>query len=607
MSDGGSLTENGDPNLDDGETKDDRGARFVEPGTTERRRLYALRHLVERVTVVDGSSPFFSVLREETDQVERTLALVWTAVSTGAAVIALATTLVVDAPLGFPLFVLSLFSAAVFFTLRALTARGRGILLLRAVMPLFEISMPTVVFVVLAQTQGQGYAIGSWVPAQLSILLIALSVIRLRPIIPFLLGVVAALQLSVAYVLLIDADRFIGTELELLASARMQLVRATSLVVEGAGFTWIILMVKRRLAVVAREVRARDLFGKYRLGREIAQGGMGTVVEATYCPEGGFARRVAVKRIHPHLAREPRFVESFRDEASLSARLVHPNIVSVFDFGRVEDTYFYAMELVDGMNVGELMRRCRKAEMPVPANIVHAIGGAILEALHHAHAVARDDAGSVMRVVHRDLSPSNVLVSFSGEVKLSDFGIAKALKDQDAHVTTHVVGKLGYMAPEQALGEPIDVRADLFATGVILFELLTLTPLFTRGSAATTLRALLDEPIPDLDPRRDDVGDAVAALLHRAITRDPGARFASARAMKEALDDAFETHDASTVARTRARASVEDIHAFLAALLTHATSDAVTNDDPFTDVDPLASTQDRSEVAATAPLRPRAD
>lgn len=248
--------------------------------------------------------------------------------------------------------------------------------------------------------------------------------------------------------------------------------------------------------------------------------------------------------------------------------------------------------------------------MPVPVEIVHAIGSAVLEALHHAHAVARDDAGTVMRIVHRDLSPSNVLVSYSGEVKLSDFGIAKALKEEDAHVTTHVVGKLGYMAPEQALGEPIDVRADLFAAGVILYELLALSPLFTRSTAATTLRALLDEPIPDLDPRRDDVGDALTTFLRHAVTRDKDARFASARAMKEALDDAIDRRGAltsSTAAHAHSRASVEDIHAFLTALLTHAEGDVSPTDDPFTVVDPMASTEERIEIAATVPLRPKGD
>jgi serine/threonine-protein kinase len=264
---------------------------------------------------------------------------------------------------------------------------------------------------------------------------------------------------------------------------------------------------------------------------------MGTVFEALYCPEGGFERRVAIKRIHPHLAQQPRFVDAFRREAELCARMAHPNVIQVFDFGRVREAYFLAMEYVEGLTLWELCERARTKERAIPAGLVGHIGREILAGLIHAHEEARGPDASPLRIVHRDLCPQNVLVSIDGQVKLTDFGVARALRDAAARDTKTEGGHLAYMAPEQARGEPIDPRSDLFPIGVILWELLAGRPLFRRENEAATLHALLSEPIPRVADAQEGLDASWDAFLKRALARAPADRFGSAREMLAALSE----------------------------------------------------------------------
>ncbi|HEY6460122.1 MAG TPA: serine/threonine-protein kinase, partial [Polyangiaceae bacterium] len=281
-------------------------------------------------------------------------------------------------------------------------------------------------------------------------------------------------------------------------------------------------------------VRAQNLFGKYRLVREIAHGGMGFVFEAVYCPEGGFERRVAVKRIHPHLAATDRFVEAFRDEARLSARLAHPAIVQVLDFGRIDDSYFLVMEYVEGVTLGAMMQRTK--DEPLAPDVVGHVLREILGALAYAHEGARGADGRPLRVVHRDLCPPNVLVSTNGEVKLTDFGIARSLADASESLTKHVSGHAGYMAPEQARAEAFDTRADLFPVGVIAWELFARRRLFSSGSPAASLLALLNDQVLPITVVRPELDERWAAFIARGLARDPASRFASAQEMLDALD-----------------------------------------------------------------------
>ncbi len=231
-------------------------------------------------------------------------------------------------------------------------------------------------------------------------------------------------------------------------------------------------------------------FGQYVLLRRIARGGMAEVFLAQQRGLEGFDRRVAVKRILPQLSDAPDFIKMFLGEAKLAAQLSHPNIVHIYDFGKVDDDYFIAMEYVDGVHAGQLARAGEPDRLP-PAMVAR-LGADAAAALHHAHAL-RAPGGRPIGLVHRDVSPANLMVSFDGVVKLCDFGIAKAaaLSDQLTN-PGQVKGKYAYMSPEQTTGTPLDGRSDVFSLGIVLWELLTGKTIVGRGDAIEAMRAIRD-------------------------------------------------------------------------------------------------------------------
>jgi len=416
------------------------------------------------------------------------------------------------------------------------------------VMAVLESTIPWGFFFALYLAQGAGYALASWVPPMVYTLVIFGLTVRLRLHAAMVTGLIsAACFLGLYFGVVADALPPVLQGMPVYGRG-MQISRALSLIAGG-----VLAVVTGRGLVTAlgraeATLRERELFGKYRLLSEIAKGGMATVFEAVYCPEGGFERRVAVKRIHPHLAEQERFVEFFRSEAAISSRLAHPNIVQVLDFGRAGDRYFLSMEFVDGMTLAAFLRAARRVGRPPSPALVGAVGRGILQGLVHAHEVARSADGALLRVVHRDLCPANVLLSRTGDVKITDFGVARALRDSAAAQTKTVVGHLAYVAPEQAQGDPVDPRADLFATGVILWELLALGPLFARESDVATLAALMHEEPPPISQRRPELSSGWDDFFRRALARDPARRFASARQMLTALDRLVGGEDPQAVA-----------------------------------------------------------
>jgi len=426
----------------------------------------------------------------------------------------------------------------VWFTIaHALLARGRGARVLSIVNPVFEIAVPAIALVIMEQTQGVAYALGSWVPPLLYAVLIFLAMMRLKPWQPIIVGIVGAVGYVAAYALVLRNAPLLATLDSPLYKPPMQAARAASIIGFGILGSLACFGMRRAIARAARQTRAKELFGKYRLGAKIASGGMGTVYEALYCPEGGFERRVAIKRVHPHLALDPAFVDGFRAEAELGARLAHPNIVAVLDFGLEGDTYFFAMELVEGMDLSRLRKHCKAAQTPLPQNVVAFIGREIAAGLAFAHETALGADGKPLHVVHRDLNPANVLISKTGQVKISDFGVAKALRDQRSHETTHVVGKLAYLAPETARGAAVDARADLFALGLIVWELLCLQQAFAKDGEAATLDAIVNSVVPPPSTVRDELaGTKWDSFCATALQPDPARRFQSAREMRDALD-----------------------------------------------------------------------
>lgn len=274
--------------------------------------------------------------------------------------------------------------------------------------------------------------------------------------------------------------------------------------------------------------------GRYLLGERLAVGGMGEVRLAVQFGLGRFEKPLAIKLLLPHLAAEPTAVEMFLDEARLASRMNHPNIVQIFDVGVEDENYFIAMELVLGVSTSTLIRQLRAKQAKLSPAVLEHVGRALCEGLHHAHELTGAD-GRPLELVHRDVTPHNLLVSVAGEVKLTDFGIAKA-RDTDSH-TRHgsIKGKLEYLSPEQTRGKQIDRRADIFGAGVTLFHLASLVSPFKRDTSEETLASILQDELPDLADLRPDLSPSFTAAIAQATSKDPKLRFATARAFRDAI------------------------------------------------------------------------
>jgi serine/threonine-protein kinase len=277
-------------------------------------------------------------------------------------------------------------------------------------------------------------------------------------------------------------------------------------------------------------------FGKYTLVAKLAVGGMAEIFLARLQGDGGFEKLVCIKRILPHLAKDPQFVAMFLDEARVTARISHPNVCQVFELGEWHGSYFIAMEYLEGVPLSCFRRPDFYPAQPDP-RLVAGIGIQACEGLHHAHQLKRPD-GAAFEVVHRDVSPQNLFVTVDGIVKVLDFGIAKV---QDASLRTStgaMKGTYAYMAPEQLRGEKIDRRCDVFAMGIVLWETLAQRHLFKRDTDFLTFQAITNDRVPDICELRPDVPPLLGDTITRAISRDREERFPSARALGEALAQA---------------------------------------------------------------------
>ena len=421
-----------------------------------------------------------------------------------------------------------------FYTYGRALDRGPIGLARRLVHAIIESMLPWVSLLMVAASQGAVYALGSWVPPVTFYALLLVAVARLRPRLCLVVGGVGATVFPTIYFALLHRQLPAGAPV--FALPAMQATRSLTIFTSGLLCAVMARGLLRAIGRAESNVRAQNLFGKYRLVREIARGGMGFVFEAVYCPEGGFERRVAVKRIHPHLAATERFVQAFRDEAKLSARLAHPAIVQVLDFGRIEDSYFLVMEYVEGLTLGAMMKSSKLAGQPLAPDLVGHVLREILGALVYAHDGVRGVDGRPLRVVHRDLCPPNVLVSTLGEVKITDFGIARVLADANESLTQHVSGHAGYMAPEQARAQAFDTRVDLFPLGVIAWELFAQRRLFASSSPAASIFALLTDEVLPVTVLRPELDERWGPFIARALAREPDQRFATAQEMLVALD-----------------------------------------------------------------------
>lgn len=277
-------------------------------------------------------------------------------------------------------------------------------------------------------------------------------------------------------------------------------------------------------------------FGRYELLEHLATGGMAEVWLARSFGVAGFEKRVVVKRILPGLARSPRFVRLFVQEARITAGLAHPNIVQIYELGRVGDDHYIAMEFVHGRDLTRMLRTLRQQEARMPVHLaLHTIAG-VLRGLGHAHALT-DPTGRPLRLVHRDVSPHNVMLGFQGEVKLFDFGIARLMGEPAAEPGTTGVGggKFAYMAPEQARGGAVDRRSDVYSAGLVLQELLTGRRVFDQADPAEKLEAVRAGAVPGLAGLRPDLSPGLHAVVRRMLAPDPDARFGRADEAEEAI------------------------------------------------------------------------
>ena len=274
--------------------------------------------------------------------------------------------------------------------------------------------------------------------------------------------------------------------------------------------------------------QANQQFGQYTLLRPIAVGGMAEVWLAKLDGVQGFQKKVALKRMTGTIAEQPQFVTMFLDEARLMSGLTHPNICQVIELGQRDENFYVAMEFIDGQTVQHVMRAVTRANRQLPVELAIKIARDVADALHYAH-TKKADNGTPLNVIHRDVSPQNIMVTYEGAPKLLDFGIAKAATRTNATEVGQLKGKLSYMPPEQARGELLDPRADQFSLGVVLFEMLTHTRLYPPLKEMDLFRVVAMAEAPYETPRQREprVPEELSALVAKMMARLPEDRYAS--------------------------------------------------------------------------------
>jgi len=290
--------------------------------------------------------------------------------------------------------------------------------------------------------------------------------------------------------------------------------------------------------MAAGEAKAQN---RYRVIERLESGGMAEVFRGEAESLAGFKKAVAIKRVLPHLAQNDKFIRMFLDEARLCARLNHANIVQVFDIGHVENTYFIVMEFVDGVNLKAIIEYLRNRNQAVPIPVAVYLAMQICNGLQYAHEL-QDTDGSTLGIVHRDMSPPNVLVSKRGEVKIVDFGLAKATTQLEKSEQGMVKGKFGYLAPETALGQEVDSQADVFAVGIMLWEMIANRRLFLADSDWATVQLVQKAVVPSLRSINPEVPADLEAVVNKALAKDKNERYRTAEALAQDLGEFLAKH-----------------------------------------------------------------
>jgi serine/threonine protein kinase len=306
--------------------------------------------------------------------------------------------------------------------------------------------------------------------------------------------------------------------------------------------------------------KSGDFLGRYQLLCPIAAGGMATVWAARVQGAGSFQKPVALKLMLPHLARDDRFVTMFMDEAMLAANIQSPHVVGTYDLGHDDETLYMAMELVLGMTLRDLLMSATDAKKEIPIDVALSLIVQMARGLTDAHE-AKGATGDPLGIIHRDVSPHNVLLGLDGRARLSDFGIARAVQRQSRTETGEVKGKLSYFAPEQLKADDLDQRVDVFALGIVAWEALAGRRLFEGDNPLQLAFRIANDPIPRVDAARPDVPARIADVIEHALTRDREKRCQTARAFVDALQVAAQSGTSTGLASETAVAAVLREHA----------------------------------------------
>jgi len=285
-----------------------------------------------------------------------------------------------------------------------------------------------------------------------------------------------------------------------------------------------------RVSIVktTKELESMTRLGPYVLKEKVAQGGMAELFLADYIRSGGFRKKAAIKRILPHLAENKDFINMFTREARVAALLQHPNVVQIFDYGKIEKAYFIAMEFIDGKNLGEILSSLKQG-LPVDHAIF--IISETCKGLNYSHTRHDDETREPLNIVHRDISPQNILISYQGEVKITDFGISKASSEPSLTQAGVIKGKLAYLSPEQVLGKPVDHRADIYALGLVFHEMLTGKRVYQFDNDFEAIRAIPKMEIEPLTNLTTEVPEELNRIVMKCLEKENEQRYQSASAL----------------------------------------------------------------------------
>ena len=311
--------------------------------------------------------------------------------------------------------------------------------------------------------------------------------------------------------------------------------------------------------------QGHENFGKYILLEKLATGGMAEIYLARSPGASGVSKFVALKRILPQYSEQPEFIDMFKDEAKIAVNLTHANITSIFEFGVEKQAFYLAMDYVEGRNLRQILNKMKKSGVSFSIEQVLYIIKEVAAGLDHAHRCIDSNTGKPLNIIHRDMSPQNVMISFEGEVKVIDFGIAKAETQLETTRAGTLKGKFGYMSPEQAEGQQVDLRTDIFALGIVLWELLANDRLFVANNEVNTLRKIRDCQIPSLRKINPNIPPELERIVSKALAKDRNLRYQTAAAFHRELSrflnrqyPDFSPHDFSVFIKTLFAAEILD-------------------------------------------------